>query len=335
MMDYVPTTVLHGRVSRLSRHELRDRLHAVRALSVARGLRFLDGQSRPQTIELALLPWILTPVQLRFFGQLARHLADALMRLPVLYARHPAIRQILPLDPAQESWVRLAAHPRSRPFAVMGRLDSTTTFDRAAWRRGVQFLEPNAVGVGGVHYAPTACSIVLDVLGDLLTAAFPTLKLVPTPDPRQLLVEELAHVAGRLGRRLRRVALLENAEFTTGMDEFGQLARHLSQHGLQALVVDPRDLRLSSGRLTAEGREIDLIYRDCELNEFIDMEAGGSRLTALRRAIQEGRLVSGLLWEFDQKSAWEVFTDPVWSRHFTPGQRRVFRAYLPWTRLVR
>ena len=80
---------------------------------------------------------------------------------------------------------------------------------------------------------------------------------------------------------------------------------------------------------------IDLIYRDCELNEFVEMEARGRRLTALRQAVGEGRLVSGLQWEFDQKSAWEIFTDARYAGAFTPAQREFFRRHLLWTRLVR
>ena len=51
--------------------------------------------------------------------------------------------------------------------------------------------------------------------------------------------------------------------------------------------------------------------------------------------MQEGRLISGLTWEFDQKSAWEIFTDDRYARYFTDAQRRFFRAHVLWTRLVR
>ncbi|MDP3768377.1 MAG: hypothetical protein Q8S13_10210, partial [Dehalococcoidia bacterium] len=265
-----------------------------------------------------------------------QQVVDALRQLPRLYARYPAVREILGLDAAQESWMRLATHPRRRPLAVMGRLDATATFSHAAWRETFQLLEPNAVAVGGVHYAPTACSIILDVLGDVLARAYPGRRLVPTPDPRRLLLEELAGVSTRLGRRLRTVALLENADYTTGTDEFGSLARDLSQEGLTAFVADPRQFRVSPrGQLMVGDREVDLIYRDCELSEFVEMEEGGARLTAMRRAIQEGRLVSGLLWEFDHKSCWEILTDPTYARAFTPSQRRLFARHIPWTRLVR
>jgi hypothetical protein len=45
--------------------------------------------------------------------------------------------------------------------------------------------------------------------------------------------------------------------------------------------------------------------------------------------------VSGLLWEFDHKSCWELLTDAAYARYFTPSQRRLFRRHIPWTRLVR
>ena len=64
-------------------------------------------------------------------------------------------------------------------------------------------LEPNTVGVGGIHYAPAAASIVLDVLGDVFERAFPGRRVVLMPDPRDLLLDELVSVSRRLGRRLR------------------------------------------------------------------------------------------------------------------------------------
>ncbi|MBI2103999.1 MAG: hypothetical protein HYT90_00255 [Candidatus Omnitrophica bacterium] len=334
-LDYVPRSVLDAPFRRLGRRELLDRLHAVRALAGVRGMRYFDDAGRSRTIDIALKPWVLTSGQLLRFHRVARLLSEALLRLAHLHARVPAVRDIVRFEPEREAWMRLCAHPRSRPLAVIGRLDSTAVYDHARWRTGFRMLEPNAVGVGGVHYAPAACSIALDVVGDLLTQALPGRAITATPDPRQLLVDELRAVAGRLGRPLRGVALIENTDFTTGTDEFQELARDLTQRGLRAVVADPRDLRLSRGRLTARGREVDLVYRDSELAEFVAMERGGRRLAALRQAVREGRLISGLTWEFDQKSAWEIFTDAAYARHFTAAERRLFREHLLWTRLVR
>ena len=178
-MDYVPSAAAQRVLARLSRHELLDRLHAARALSAVRGLRYLDDHGHPRTIDLALAPWLLTPQQVAFFCQLVRVVVDALVRLPRLYAERPELRALLPFDATQESWLRLSAAPSVAPLAVLGRLDSTAQYHHAAWRRRFELLEPNAVGVGGVHYAPTACSILLDILGDQFERAFPGRRVAP------------------------------------------------------------------------------------------------------------------------------------------------------------
>ena len=335
-MDYVPRQILERALRRLGRRALADRLHAMRALADVRGMRYRDDRGRARTIDVALKPWILTSDQLFRFHWVTQLLSDALLRLAHLHARVPAVRQIVRFEPERERWMRLAAHPRSRPLAVIGRLDSTAVYDHARWRDTFRMLEPNAVGVGGVHYAPAGCSITLDVLGDVLAAALPGRALTATPDPRQLLMEELEAVAARLRRPLRGIALIENTDFTTGTDEFQELARYVRRLGLNAVVADPRELRLASGgRLCAGRTPVDLLYRDSELAEFVEMERRGAKLTALRQAIREGRLISGLTWEFDQKSAWEIFTDARYAGVFTREQRQLFREHLLWTRLVR
>lgn len=335
VMDYIPRHVLERPLRRLGRAALVDRLHAIQALGAVRGLRYVDDRGRPRTIDLALKPWLLTSEQMWCFHRVAHLLADALLRVAHLYDHLPAVRQIIRFAPDREAWLRLAAHPKSRPLAVIGRLDSTAIYDHARWRTEFRMLEPNAVGVGGVHYAPTGCSIVMDVLEDVLSRALPGRAITATPDPRQLLIDELRAVAKRRHRPLRGVALLENTDYTTGTDEFQELARDLRQRGLATVVADPRELKLSRGRLTARGVPVDFLYRDSELDEFVEMEQGGRRLTALRHAIREGRLISSLTWECDQKSAWEIFTDARYSRYFTAAQRQLFRDHVLWTRLVR
>ncbi len=334
-MDFIARAVIDRPFRRLGRAALLDRLHAVRALADGRGVRYLDEAGHVRLIDIALKPWLLTRVQLRAFHHVAMQLASALLRLVELRAAVPAIRQIIPLEPERERWLELATHPTARPLAVMGRLDSTATYDHAQWHRAFRMLEPNAVGVGGVFYAPTACSILWDVVGDLLQKALPGRRLTPTPDPRQLLVAELQAVARRIRTPLRGVALIENTDFTTGTDEFRSLAAYLSDHGINAVVADPRQLRLARGELIAGRTRVDLLYRDSELAEFVEMERGGHRLTALRQAVRQGRLISGLTWELDQKSAWEVFTDAAYTKYFTASQQRLFAEHVLWTRLVR
>jgi len=334
-MDYLPGSVLTRALRDLPRRSLLDRLHAMRALAEARGVRYVDDAGRPRTIEIVPKPWLLTSHQLLCFHRVAQELGGALLRVAHLAGRLASVRAVVPFEPEREAWMRLATHPRSRPLAVIGRLDSTAVYGHAGWRRDFRMLEPNAVGVGGVYYAPTSCRIVMDVMGDVLTRALPGRVITAMPDPRQLLVEELKAVAKRLGRPLKGVALIENMDYTTGTDEFQELARDLLARGVPAVVADPRQLSWRRGHLYAGRTPVDLCYRDSELAEFVEMEAGGRRLTAMREVVRQGRLISGLTWEFDQKSAWEIFTDARYAKYFSAAQHRLFRDHVLWTRLVR
>lgn len=46
-------------------------------------------------------------------------------------------------------------------------------------------------------------------------------------------------------------------------------------------------------------------------------------------------MVSSIAAELDQKSCWEVLTDPVLAhRYFSPAEQAIFRRHVPWTRVV-
>src|SRR5262249_13123666 len=50
---------------------------------------------------------------------------------------------------------------------------------------------------------------------------------------------------------------------------------------------------------------------------------------------RQNRMVSSVAAELDQKSCWEVFTDPqITSKHFSADERHLFRRHILWTRLL-
>src|SRR2546423_4090725 len=55
----------------------------------------------------------------------------------------------------------------------------------------------------------------------------------------------------------------------------------------------------------------------------------------MRLLFSENRVVSSIAAELDQKSCWEVLTDPGLSRrHFSAEERQVFRRHILWTRIL-
>ena len=333
--DYVPQALINRAILSIPRSQLRDIAARHAAASRERGLVYLDDHGRPKTIELMLRPWILTRRQIAFYTRLSLHVRAALARLWQLYVHDPRVRAILPLTPTEESWVRTAWQDHgAHRYSLLGRLDSNAVYDRPGWRQDLLFLEPNTVGIGGAHYGPAAQGVLSEALIPALARQL-RLRLRPVRDPRAMLVRELTHLLGHRPHRRVHVALIENQDFTSGTDEFSSIAAHLNALGVRASVADPRHLRLRGGQVMLHGQAVDVLYRDCELKEFIEMEEAGANLNALRHMVRRHRLVSSITAEFDHKSAWEVFTEPAYARYFTAAQRAVFHHHFLWTRLFR
>jgi hypothetical protein len=55
----------------------------------------------------------------------------------------------------------------------------------------------------------------------------------------------------------------------------------------------------------------------------------------MRALFKQNRVISSIAAELDQKSCWEVLTDPQFTeKYFSADERQVFRRHILWTRLV-
>ncbi len=69
--------------------------------------------------------------------------------------------------------------------------------------------------------------------------------------------------------------------------------------------------------------------------DLVELESQGVSVEPMRRLFRENRVVSSIGAELDQKSCWEIFTDPAFAeRYFTETERSVFRRHILWTRLL-
>ncbi|MBI4355820.1 MAG: hypothetical protein HY597_05200 [Candidatus Omnitrophica bacterium] len=336
-MDYLPRDPLNRAVLALPRVERRAIAQRLTEESRRHGLVFNDDRGRPKVIDVMLRPWVVTPQQIRYYRYLSLQIRDALSRLWRLYFyERPEVQAVLPFGPEEESWVAEANRlTTNHTYMIVGRLDSNAVYHVPHWREEILFLEPNAVGVGGVHYGPAAQEVVRTLVGPALQRTLPRgLRLTTSPDPRLLLMREAQRLTSIRGRAMH-IALIENEDYKSGTDEFQSLARYLNAHDFKAVVTDPRHLRLRRGGVYLRDLRIDVVYRDCELKEFIEIEAKGHRLDAMRHAVSHHMLLSSATGEFDHKSAWEIFTEPRYAKHFTAAQRAIFRKHFLWTRLFR
>ncbi len=321
---------------RIPKAEIQKILSRKERLSLRHGMCMFTDRGKPRIIDVQLRPWVVDGRQLRFFHRACLLLRRALARVMPLYLHQERVRRIVPLPPQEHAWVmEVNARGLQRPQAVLDRLDATATFAVTDWRN-FWFLEPNSVGIGGVHYIPAACALTEQWILPTLRRVLPTLPLSAPDDIRQLLLKLFARHARAIGRRLHRVGLIENRSGVGGTEEFGSVARYLARRGLAAVVADPREVALRRGDLTVKGKGVDLLYRDSELEEILEMgrRSGMRSIAGMREAFLRNRVISSIAGEFDHKSVWELFTNPEFARHFTFRQRRLFRDHVLWTRLL-
>ncbi len=290
-----------------------------------------------EIIRLLPVPITALPGQLSYVRGVALGLHNALRRLPDLYFTDDDVRAVLRLPDVEEDWLRRYWTPATREHnTVFGRHDAVIDFASASWQRTLQFVEPNLSGVGGLHLVPTAEAILADVVLPVLAARDPALQLGVGQDVRALLMQELVDHLEAVGRPGGRICFVEPKYAGSGPDEQEWLARYLHDHfGIEVCHADPAELELAGAEVRYQGTVVDLAYRDYAVLDLLEVEAEGVDIAPMRALFADNRVVSSIAAELDQKSCWEVLTDPALvARHFGPDERALFRRHLPWTRLV-
>ena len=129
------------------------------------------------------------------------------------------------------------------------------------------------------------------------------------------------------------VAIVDFREVPT-WTEFEILRDAFEAAGVPTAVYDPRELTFENGVLRGSGRKIDLVYRRALLNDIIARAADCAALVdayAARAACVANTFRCKLP---HKKAFFAVLTDPRNAALFSRAEVDVFRAHVPWTRLV-
>jgi hypothetical protein len=287
-------------------------------------------------VRVLACPLTVLPEQLAYIHHVTLTLQNALKRLPELYLADRKVADILRLPGEEERWLRECwGTSQSEHNPVFGRLDAVIDFTSPMWKDSLRFVEPNLSGIGGIHMIPASERLVLEIVGPVLREGDPSLQLALGDDIRDLLTQVLLEHADAIGSG-RRLCLVEPKYERDGIDEQGDLARYLrDRHGLQVTHADPAELRFHRGRVWHEDEPVDLAYRDYAVADLLELAGEGVDIEPMRVLLRENRMISSIAAELDQKSCWEVFTDPLLShRYFGPEERQVFQRHVPWTRVI-
>ncbi len=316
--------------------ELIELIRRIREEAFRRHLVYLrDGE--PEAIRVLPCPITALPDQLAYIHYVSLTILNALKRLPDLYIQDFAVRDVLRISPEEEEWLWKCWGPAQRENnPVFGRLDAMIDFTSPMWKASLRYVEPNLSGIGGLHLVPTAEHILADLVLPVLERYDPWLRLTLGQDIRELLMQTVLDHLETLGRKAHNVCFIEPKYAGSGPDEQEALAQYFHQrHGMKVLHADPAELRLQDGEVVYEDTAIDLAYRDYAVSDLIDLERGGTDVEPMRLLFRQNRIISSITAELDQKSCWEVLTNPeLAQKYFSADERQVFRRHVLWTRVL-
>jgi hypothetical protein len=295
---------------------------AIVASSRAVELTYTRDNGKTVVIPLVSMPVVLSEADFVYLHKTCLTLQSAFVRAVQARRDVPEVRALLAVDPAEEEWLALAP-PGIAPLVCRWDMN----IDPARGARHATLFELNGCAIGGIHYAPRSSEILLEHVGMLANGH------LAVPDAMADLWADV--LAVHVGDPSPRMCWLEDRSWDSGITEGPSLVKELAAAGQTAMVADPRQLDLDgAGRLVCAGQELDVVYRSIEIRDFVEIEAGGVRLDALREAFRRGRVISPPEGDLDHKSLFEIFSSKRFARLFTPAERAVLRRHVPWTRLL-
>jgi hypothetical protein len=313
-----------------------ERMRQIHDESLRRHAVYLrDG--KPDAVHIMPLPVVALPDQVAYIHVVTLAIHNALKRLPELYFQDFAVREALRLTAEEDRWLWDCWGPAQRDSnPIFGRYDAVVDFLSPMWKDSLRFLEPNLSGIGGLHLMPTADQLIAELILPLLHAGDEQLHLRPGQDIRELLIQEVLDHLQALGRPARNVCFVEPKYAKSGPDEQEALAQYYhARFGLKILHADPAELTVRDGEVYYREDVVDLAYRDYAVYDLIDLGKEGISVEPMRLLFRENRVISSIGAELDQKSCWEVLTDPqLTHKYFSTDERQFFRRHVLWTRLL-
>jgi len=221
---------------------------------------------------------------------------------------------------AQARWMSLDP---GGPDVLLSRLDAFVTPE------GPRFIEINSDAPAGFGYGDR----MAEVFGRLPLfqefAAAHAVTYLPSVPP--LVAAILGQWRGRGGSAVPVVAVVDWADVKTLPDQ-EILRAALEAAGARCLLVDPRDMAITGGRLCAGPEAVDVVYRRALLQELVEREDQvGPFLSAYRdgRALFVNSFRCGLS---EDKAFFGILTDEAFAGLLTEDERALVARTVPWTR---
>lgn len=271
-----------------------------------------------------LRPFFLSPQDEQRVREVAETIAALGERVVKQALADPQLLAQVALSPEE---IRLAQiNPGYPTSSTASRLDAFLL------PNSLQFAEYNAESPAGAGYAETLGELFYSLPVMQRFAERHTVRKFPLM--KQLLaalLESYREWGGTASPPT--IAIVDWREVPT-WTEFEILQANFEKQGVPTIVCDPRELDFASGKLTAHGRRIDLLYRRVLINDVIShsVECDG-----LVKAYASGAvcMANAFTCKIPHKKAFfAVLTDDRNAQLFSAAERELIRRHIPWTRLL-
>lgn len=291
------------------------------ALQAGQRQRRLTFGDRP--LSIALRPQLVSRATYDAVARASHAIYGALQALERALLTDAGLRAELDLQPEEE---RLAlADPHCRSSSPSSRLDGFLS-------SRLRYVEYNAESPAGMAY------------GDNLTAVFDTLPVVRR-FRRRFRLHSVPMRSRQLASMLRAfrsaadgsrpvIAIVDWRGLPTST-EFEMFREFFESRSIRAIICDPSELEFRRGRLYANGRSVNLVYRRVLTSELL---ARGDATRALREAYLQGAVCvvnSFRAKLLHKKMSLALLSDDQYRHLYTAEQRRNIARHVPWTRKVR
>jgi uncharacterized circularly permuted ATP-grasp superfamily protein len=300
-----------------------QRLAAASAEALAQGQRERRLMFGERPLCVALRPQILTRRRYEQAVVAAEGVYGALAALEKAVLKDAGLRRELGLEAEEE---RLAmADPGFRSSSPSVRLDSFFADE-------VRFVEYNAESPAGMAYSDNLAAVF---------ARLPVMKafrkqfrgrFLPTRS-RQL--KAMLRAFRQWGKGDKPVMAIVDWEGLPTAPEFEMFKAFFEAAGVKTVICDPRSLELRRGRLYADGKAVNLVYRRVLTSELL---ARGGDTQVLRDAYVAGAacVVNSFRAKLlHKKMSLALLSDERYARLYSTAQRAAIRRHIPWTRRVR
>ncbi len=286
-------------------------------------------------VQIALMPWFLTPAQREYFRRFFLAVDEATRLLYPFAREDPEAARLLPISEGLTAWLQDCVGEEVPHQTFLGRIDASVRWFDADWKDSFRLIETNMVGIGATYYTYAAGQVARRHLGPRYVAPLGASALENEDDILELIQRQVLSHGEVLGLDRFHVGWMQDDRVKGGPEEFHTVCDLLRSRGHHARVTDPRDLEVRDGQLWHGDWPVDLLYRDPTVDDLVDMEAEGGDLSAVKWAFRHNRVVSSLLGEFDHKAVLELFTWPSFAKRLKPESAALLARHSAWTRVVR